>query len=279
MKESGRNLTMQAQTLNEMLVSFQKEFLQIAVKEDAVTFNIPEEKALRQGREKDIPLINICPPLVKAEDFFATMKQVAEIIKSFMPELAEETEQIEAALPVAPAAQKKFTAMAFTPGADLLSYLKTDLPPETFGFLLNHTVKPFMRQYARSLSNYLDPETWLEGCCPVCGGKPTLALLEKQDGRRYLYCGLCEVKWRFHRLGCPYCVDFESHFFTVEGMEKYRVYYCEKCHGYIKTIDERKTDVDVKELFWEDINTVQLDILAMREGYFNQQAVPQEPEK
>jgi len=169
--------------------------------------------------------------------------------------------------------------MAFTPGADLISYLKTDLPPETFGFLLNHTVKPFMRQYACSLSSYFDPETWLQGCCPVCGGKPTLALLEKEYGGRYLYCGLCETKWRFHRLGCPYCIDDESHFFTVEGMEKYRVYYCEKCHGYIKTIDEKKISGDVIDLFWEDINTVQLDILAMREGYINQQAALQEPEE
>jgi FdhE protein len=270
---------MQASSLNEMLVSFQKEFLQIAVKEEAVTFNIPEEADLRNGREKDIPLISICPPRVKAEDFFAVMKQVAGIIKSFIPELAAETEQIESTLPVDHAAREEFAAMAFTPGADLLSNLKTDLPPETFGFLLNHTVNPFMRQYARSVGNYFDPETWLQGCCPVCGGKPTLALLEKENGGRYLYCGLCEVKWRFHRLGCPYCIDFESHFFTVEGMEKYRVYYCEKCHGYIKTIDEKKTGGDVTDLFWEDINTVQLDILAMREGYFNQQADLQEPEK
>src|SRR5450830_1438546 len=154
---------MQASSLNEMLVSFQKEFLQITVKEEAVTFNIPEEADLRNGRKKDIPLISICPPRVKAEDFFVTMKQVAGIIKSFIPELAAETEQIESALPVDHTAREEFTAMAFTPGADLLSNLKTDLPPETFGFLLNHTVNPFMRQYARSVGNYFDPETWLQG--------------------------------------------------------------------------------------------------------------------
>ena len=269
---------MQTLTLNEMLVNFQKEFLKITVKEDAVAFSIPEETTLLAERGKGTPLIIICPPRVKAEDFFAAMKQVAGIIKSFMPELAADTVQIESALPVDPAAQEEFTSLAFTPGADLLSCLKTDLPPETFGFLLNHTVKPFMRQYARSLSNYFDPETWLQGCCPVCGGKPTLALLEKEYGGRYLYCGLCEIKWRFHRLGCPFCIDDESHFFTVEGMEKYRVYYCEKCHGYIKTIDEKKTGGAVIDLFWEDVNTVQLDILAMREGYINQQADLQESE-
>jgi FdhE protein len=270
---------MQTSSLQEMLVNFHQEFLQITVTEDAVTFNTPGESVLSQRQEKDISMINLCPPRVKAEDFFATMKQVAGVIKNFMPDLAAEIELIESSLPVEPAQQEEFAAMAFTPGANLLSYMKTDLPPETFGFLLNHTVKPFMRQYAVNVSEYFDPETWLNGNCPVCGGKPSMALLEKENGKRYLYCGLCDVKWRFHRLGCPYCTNYDSQFFTVEGMEKYRVYYCEKCHGYIKTIDGAKTDGGLLKLFWEDINTVQLDILAMREGYFNQQVEQQETEK
>lgn len=270
---------MQTSLLQETLVNFHQEYLQITVKEDAVTFNKPGKAALRQGKEKASPLVTICPPRVKAEDFFATMKQVAGVIKNFMPDLAEETEQIQSALPAEPAEREEFAVRAFTPGADLLSYMKTDLPPETFGFLMNHTVKPFMRQYAHNVNDYFDPETWLKGSCPVCGGKPTLAILEKEVGRRYLYCGLCEVKWRFHRLGCPYCTSYESHFFTVEGMEKHRVYYCEQCRGYIKTIDEAKSGGSKINLFWEDINTVQLDILAMREGYFNQQVDEQEPEK
>ncbi|WP_353681828.1 formate dehydrogenase accessory protein FdhE [Pelotomaculum sp. PtaB.Bin117] len=40
--------------------------------------------------------------------------------------------------------------------------------------------------------------------------------------KRYLYCGLCEVKWRFQRLGCPYCASLESQFLKVEGEDKYR---------------------------------------------------------
>lgn len=270
---------MHTQSLQDMLVNYHQEFLQITVKEDAVTFNTPDEAALKQGQENAYPLVAICPPQVKAGDFFATMKQVAGVIKNFMPELAGEIEQIESALPVEPAEREEFAARAFTPGVNLLSYLKTDLPPETFGFLLNHTVKPFMRQYANNANNLFDPETWLRGKCPVCGGKPILALLEKENGRRYLYCGLCEVKWRFQRLGCPYCNSSESQFFTVEEIKKYRVYYCEKCHGYIKTIDGAKTDTSELSLSWEDINTVQLDILAMREGYFNQRIDVQEPEK
>jgi len=270
---------MQTPSIQEMLANFHQEFLQITVKADTVTFNTPGEAILRQAQEKAIPLVNKCPPRVRAEDFFATMKQVAGVIRNFMPDLAAETDKIVSALPVDPAEQEKFAAGAFTPGVDLLSYLKTDPPPETFGFLLNHTIKPFMRQYAVNASKYLDTGTWLKGTCPVCGGKPTMALLDKENSRRYLYCGLCEVKWRFHRLGCPYCTSYESHFFTIEGMEKYRVYYCDQCRGYIKTINGSKAGDKDPDLFWEDINTVQLDVLAMREGYVNRQVETRETEK
>ncbi len=261
---------MQTPPLEEMLTNYHQEFMQITVKADAVTLNTPGKTVLKQVREKGIPLVNKCPPLVRVEDFFATMKQVAGIMKSFMPDLTAETELVESALPADPDARMEFTNMAFTPGADLLSYLKKDLPHETFGFLLDHTVKPFMRQYTVMASKYFDPETWLKGICPICGGKPAMALLVKENGGRYLYCALCDIKWRFHRLGCPYCSSPESNFFTVEGMEKYRVYYCDQCRGYIKTINGPQTGEAEPDLLWEDINTVQLDALAMREGYINE---------
>lgn len=272
---------MQDHSLQQVLVDFNQEFLKVAVPEDATAFAPTNPEVLKMGLEKTIPLINICPPQVKSGVFFDTLKKVAGLIKKFMPDLTAEVEQIEAALPVDPNGQELFLSRAFTPGINLLLYLKQDLSPETFGFLLNHTVKPFMQQYALKVISLYDLEQWLKGNCPVCGGRPTLALLERETGKRFLYCGLCEIKWRFHRLGCPYCSNNESQFFTVEGMEKYRVYFCEKCHGYIKTIDEGKTDVKSLNLLWEDIKTVQLDILAMREGYFNQQVDEslKEPEK
>jgi FdhE protein len=53
-------------------------------------------------------------------------------------------------------------------------------------------------------------------------------------------------------------------------MEQYRVYYCDNCHGYIKTINEAMIVNSNLDLFWEDINTVHLDLLALQEGYINQ---------
>ena len=45
---------------------------------------------------------------------------------------------------------------------------------------------------------------WLKNYCPICGRRPVLAQLRKQnEGRaRYLKCGGCGTMWRWSRLGC-----------------------------------------------------------------------------
>ncbi|BAF59874.1 MAG: formate dehydrogenase accessory protein FdhE [Pelotomaculum sp.] len=259
-------------SLQSIMADFNQEFLGIELPEGAVKFDRPAPEVLNAGLENGTPLISVCPPKIEADTFFVTLNNVAGLIKKYMPGLAAETEQIINAMPSQPDARETFISRVFTPGTNLLSCLEQDLPPETLGFLLNHTVKLFMRQYALNAHSLYDSEHWLKSSCPVCGGRPTLALLEKDTGKRLLYCGMCEVKWRFQRLGCPFCLNGESEFFTVEGMEKYRVYFCEKCKGYIKTIDGGKTGGKDLNLFWEDINTIQLDILAIREGFFSPQA-------
>jgi len=258
-----------------MFLDFNREFAAVTVTGDMLTVNLPSEKSLELAKEKEIPFINLCPPRVRPSDFFAVLNKVAGIVCKYKPELEDEISGFLAALPGETEAQELFVSQAFTPGVNLAEKIEGDIAPETLTFLLSHAVKPFMKEYGRIMSSYYEPEQWLKGTCPVCGGKPTFSLLNKDAGSRYLFCGLCEVKWRFRRLGCPYCGHNESKFFTVEGLEKYRVYFCDKCHGYIKTIDEKKLSEsylahNALDLFWEDINTVQLDFLAMQEGYFNQ---------
>jgi len=258
--------------VQQMLVDFYLELNQVSIPDNAVTIISPAEDLINPAQENTTPLINSYPPRVNTADFFNVLHQVAGIIKNTHPTLvAEETVQILSALPVEPADQEAFVAKAFVPGINLLTNLPQELPADTFGLLLNHTVKLFMREYVKKVLHLCDLEQWQKGNCPVCGSRPNFALLDKDSGKRYLYCGLCEIKWRFRRLGCPYCDSNESQFITVEGMEKYRVYFCDKCNGYIKTIDEKKAGDEEVNLFWEDINTIQLDLLAMSEGYFNKQ--------
>ncbi|WP_238473279.1 formate dehydrogenase accessory protein FdhE [Desulforamulus profundi] len=95
-----------------------------------------------------------------------------------------------------------------------------------------------------------------------------MAKLAGKEGYRKLYCGRCETEWRYRRLGCPYCKDenaSQASFITMEDSKQYRIYLCERCKSYLKTIDERVCgEVD---LFCEDLATVELDQLAQAEGY------------
>lgn len=265
---------MENNSMQQTLVKFYQELNEISLPENAVRV-VPRPVSAPAAREdagtgEDTgTMLDRYTPQVKAADFFQVLRQVAAVIQKHHPHTSADIAQLISALPVAPAAQELLAAKAFTPGTDLMAELQPDLPADTFGLLFNHTVKLFMRQYAAEVLPHCDLEQWLQGRCPVCGSRPSFAVLDRETGKRYLYCGLCEIKWRFRRLGCPYCDSNESQFITVEGMEKYRLYICEECHGYIKTIDEKKTGLEDVNLFWEDINTIHLDLLAMREGYFN----------
>ena len=254
----------------QALIDFYNKLSQFSLPEDSIALIQPESEIINYGQENKIPLLNICAPRVDTNFFFVLLEKVGEIIIAHYPYLETEYRQVLSSLPIDKHQRDLFVANVFKPGANLLALLKNDVSPEAFGFLMTHTVKPLMRQFGKTAAPIYNLEEWLKGSCPVCGGRPSLSLFEKESGKRYLYCGLCEVKWRFHRMGCPYCASPESQFISIEGEEKYRIYYCEKCSGYIKTIDERKIE-GTADLFWEDINTVHLDILALREGYINVQ--------
>jgi FdhE protein len=258
-------------TVQQMLIDFNKDYTRLVLPEDAVTLVRPQEGLLKSFGENDAPLIKLCPPVVNTDIFFNILKELAGIIVKHKPDLEGDIEKVLTALPVDAKARENFVRNAFSPETDLLESLTKEVSPETFGFIFNYAVKPFMKLYAGKVAVFYDPEQWHKSTCPVCGAKPTLALLTREDKRRYLYCGMCETRWRFRRLGCPYCSSQESKFFTVNGMDRYRVYYCDSCHGYIKTVNESMCIDNNPDLFWEDINTIHLDLLAMQEGYVNNQ--------
>jgi FdhE protein len=247
-----------------------RELASISLDEGAVSYNQPSPKILNLAWEKEVPLIGVCPPRVNGEVFFEVMEKVCRIIDSYQPEAARELKEAAALLAGEnPVWREAFACKAVIPGAIPELAAQFGLPQEAGELLLNYTVRPFLREYSKKVSRLYDTEQWLKGFCPVCGSQPSMALLEKEAGRRYLSCGWCGTRWRFKRLGCPYCSCEESQFFSVEGMERYRVYYCDKCRRYIKTVDERVAGTGDLDLFFEDISTIHLDLLARQEGYAN----------
>ena len=134
--------------------------------------------------------------------------------------------------------------------------------------LIHSTLKPFLASNAGAVINLVKQEEWRRLQCPICGGKPDFAYMEKEYGARWLVCSRCDTEWMFQRLQCPYCANVnqdELTFFTNED-DTYRLYVCNRCHTYIKTIDLRKFEAEVF-IPLERILTLDLDRQAQEKGY------------
>jgi hypothetical protein len=131
---------------------------------------------------------------------------------------------------------------------------------ETLRYLLN----PVKENAERA--GFLDK--WAASYCPVCGAAPHLSLIEGEDGSLSLSCGRCLTRWKFRRLTCPFCGETgreKTRYFTVENDPVHRVYVCDTCKHYLKSVDSKERPTPFARL--EDLTTVRFDIVAKREGY------------
>jgi len=117
-------------------------------------------------------------------------------------------------------------------------------------------------EHADALSN------WSESFCPVCGARPNLSFIEQDENRQLLFCSRCPAHWSFPRITCPFCGETDHQklrYFQVEEDETHRVYVCDTCSHYIKTVlGESDRHVYAR---LQDLLTLPLDAVARREGY------------
>jgi FdhE protein len=134
--------------------------------------------------------------------------------------------------------------------------------------LIHATVKPFLTSYAAILIDSVEQERWRRGYCPICGGNPDFSFLSKEIGSRWLLCSRCDTEWLFQRLKCPYCNNTDqktlSYYTADEG--PYRLYVCDNCKHYLKTIDMRNARSDTL-IPLERLLTLEIDIQARDYGY------------
>ena len=160
-------------------------------------------------------------------------------------------------------------ARAWFEGTQLpLSEAVGDANEDLWGFIIHATFKPFLVSYREALYNLINQELWRRGSCPICGGNPDFAFLEKEHGARWLICSRCDAGWLFQRLECPHCGNQDqntlAYFTDDKGL--YRLYVCEQCRHYLKAIDLRQTEDEVL-LPLERFLTLDLDIQAQKNGY------------
>lgn len=221
-----------------------------------------------------MPWLMIIPPRIEERPFFGVVDRIAGVLKGLYPQLTEEVTNGLAALPATHSERQAFLEgilkrIERKDGCkdDLLQSLPS---AEMAGFFVGAAAKIFMRGYAGAVSAWVEDEKWQRGICPVCGSHPSFSEIEGERRVRYLYCDLCGTRWRFSRIGCPFCErsNEEQKLLVLEGNKQYRVYLCEYCRSYLKAVDARQSRPE--DLLLENIKTVFLDLLVAREGYVNQ---------
>ncbi len=269
--------------LHPQLVDLYNDLFALSIPDEAVSFP-PLGADVREQWGNGVPLMRCAVPKIAPDVFFELMSRTSEIMKKHQAEQIADIERVLEAMPRETGARAEFIDGVLRRDSEMIEELVDahKLQVEVVSFLVSQTLRPFMRLMTRKLSAEFDYDAWHRGTCPVCGGNPTMAYLSKAVGRRRLYCSLCECEWFFHRIGCPYCGNTEGSkikYFTVDNEKRYRVYVCEECKGYIKTVDQSVSALGEKPaMFLEDVRTLHLDLVAMREGFINRSIeLPAEP--
>jgi FdhE protein len=144
-----------------------------------------------------------------------------------------------------------------------------DMDAGAFRFLLTNALIPLAARYAKKAATLLtDGPSWERGRCPICGHLPSLSALSDK-GIRTLICAFCQHQWTVPRIFCPACEtranDASAYFFSQEEAE-YRVYTCDNCRFYLKTVDLSL----LRRAFYPPVEvllTLHLDIQAQEQGY------------
>lgn len=114
------------------------------------------------------------------------------------------------------------------------------------------------------------PRFWPHGYCPVCAAWPILAERRGLDRTRRMRCGRCGGEWEMQWLCCIYCGEREHErlgsLIPEERGEMLKVETCASCRGYLKSVATLQ-GIHPFELLLQDLETIELDLVALDRGY------------
>ena len=224
-------------------------------------------EAISERIEHGLPLIGFDELALDwslLQDIFAEVTEAFATYPELFGEFPQSLKEPEPCPPLS-----KETAKAWFEGARLLSLMEVDEVSEhLLEAIIHATLNPFLVSYSKALLGLVNQERWRRGYCPICGGNPDFAFLDKERGARWLLCSRCDAEWLFQRLECPYCgtqdQDALAYFTDDEGL--YRLYVCERCKRYLKALDLRQAKSEVL-LPLERLFTFDIDAQAQEYGY------------
>ncbi|RLC87753.1 MAG: hypothetical protein DRJ03_04950 [Chloroflexi bacterium] len=229
-----------------------------AKEEITTTLEMADEEALQARLSEGLPLISFAQLPIEAERFAKLALEIAQTLTEYDVEVGERTLPTDGAAWIS-LAQQQFEAgqASGEPAEATLAHKAADL-----------ALKPYLEWAAEQVLPYVKQESWRRGYCPVCGGDPDFATLDEEAGARYLMCSRCDSQWLYRRVGCPFCetTDHTKLAYYPSDDKVYRLYVCQECRRYLKTLDLREAKRAVL-LPVERVVTVAMDAAAQQEGY------------
>ncbi len=229
---------------------------------------VRDEMARRWRLEGGIPQLTFDQLPIEAEPFARLVAQVADVLCRHNPTWHVDLTRWEPSDLLA-LAQEVFktwdTLTAPRSGAGEGDAANTG-PDRPIALIVGFALAPYLQRAAEVILPHLDLSFWVQSYCPVCGGRPNLALLDQERGDRQLMCSRCAGLWRYSRFGCPFCQSKEKQTYYPSEDGVYRLYVCPACKQYLKTIDLRQVQRSVYPMV-ERLLTVGMDLAAQREGY------------
>jgi FdhE protein len=128
---------------------------------------------------------------------------------------------------------------------------------------------PLLQSCGRLLAEQV-PRFWPHGYCPICASWPILSERRGLDRTRRLRCGRCGGDWEVEWLCCTYCGEREHErlgsLVPDDRGEMLKVETCATCRGYLKSVATLQ-GIPPFELLLQDLETVELDLVALDRGY------------
>ncbi|MGQ9626188.1 MAG: formate dehydrogenase accessory protein FdhE [Anaerolineae bacterium] len=214
---------------------------------------VRDERARKWRLEGGIPQLTFDQLKLEGESFARLVERIEEVLLRYNPEWEAQRRPPDTSKILEKAREEFEKDGSLDPSLGLEA------------LAVNFALSPYLQRAAEIIIPLLDQDAWRRPYCPVCGGQPCFAALKGEGGIRYLLCTRCYAEWIYRRLGCPFCGAEQMPYFPSEdGL--YRLYVCDACKRYLKTIDLRQARRQVY-LPVERLLTVSMDMAAQGEGY------------
>jgi FdhE protein len=242
------------------------ELLEKAKGEITATIETANKEALQARMLRGLPLISFDQLPVETARLALLTKEIAQVLVDYDVDVEDRT------LPTdeewIAIARQQFEAGQLAEGKGDQDENSEQTAATLAQMAAEQALRPYLQWAAAQVLPHVDQERWKRGYCLVCGGAPDLATLDEDGGARHLVCSRCNSQWPYRRVGCPFCstTDHTKIVYYPSEDNVYRLYVCQECRHYLKTIDLREAKHAIS-LPVERVTTAAMDAVAQQQGY------------